>query len=141
MRRQLHVHEAEFPHKKFLTSYFIDGQVLFRIFFFLYYIWQFVSELIEYICINTQKSNTLRFKRNYIMHCQAAKKSDEHGMLFPSSLKIDRTLNSRLIWVQWKFTTPNQYIASPSFCLLRFFFFWPLRYSSYCSKETNSFKW
>ena len=47
-------------------------------------------------------------------------------MLFQSLLKITRTLNTTIIWVQWKFTTPNQYfisIASPSFCLLRFFFF------------------
>ena len=59
--------------------------------------------------INSQKSKAYKFERNYIMHCQRAKKSDEHGMSFQSSLKITRTLNTRLIWVQWKFTTPNHY--------------------------------
>ena len=34
-------------HGKFLTSYFIDSQVFFRIFYFVYGIWQFVSELIK----------------------------------------------------------------------------------------------
>ena len=34
-------------HDKFLTSYFIDSQVFFRIFHFVYGIWQFVSELIK----------------------------------------------------------------------------------------------
>ena len=30
------LHEAGFPHDKFLTSYFIDSQVVFRIFYFIY---------------------------------------------------------------------------------------------------------
>ena len=34
--RQLHLHEAGFPRDKFLTSFFIDSQVFFRIFYFIY---------------------------------------------------------------------------------------------------------
>ena len=47
--------EQDFHVTSFLTSYFIDSQVSFRIFYFIYGIWQFVSELIEYMCINTRK--------------------------------------------------------------------------------------
>ena len=32
----LHEHEAGFPSDKFFTSYFIDSQVFFRIFYFIY---------------------------------------------------------------------------------------------------------
>ena len=39
---------------------------------------------------------------------ESKKKSDEHGMSFQSSLKIYCTLKTRLICIQWKFTTPNQ---------------------------------
>ena len=41
--------EQDFHVTSFLTSYFIDSQVSFRIFYFIYGIWQFVSELIEYV--------------------------------------------------------------------------------------------
>ena len=41
--------EQDFHVTSFLTSYVIDSQVSFRIFYFIYGIWQFVSELIEYV--------------------------------------------------------------------------------------------
>ena len=49
-------------------------------------------------------------------HCRKKrkqKKGDEHGTSFQSSLKINCTLNTRLICIQWKFTTLDE-LASPS---------------------------
>ena len=55
------------------------------------------------------------------------------------SLKINRMLISRLICMQWKFTTPYQ-LASPSkFCSLRLFFFSTTEVITF-SKLINAFK-
>ena len=74
------------------------------------------STICEYACVNTRKSRaSIREK----LH----QKRDEHGASFQSTPKINRMLITRLICIQWKFTTPDQ-LASPSkFCLLGFFFF------------------
>ena len=61
MRRQLYLHEAGFRCDKFLTSYFIDSQVFFRTFYFIYGIWQFVSELIEYYIVAIVHTGLHRF--------------------------------------------------------------------------------
>ena len=58
------------------------------------------------------------------------RKRDENGASFQSSLKINRMLITRLLCIQWKFTTPDQ-LASPSeFCSFNdCSFFRPLTYS------------
>ena len=97
MRRQLHLHEAGFPHKKFLTSYFIDSQVFFRIFYMSYLTicfwidWVHVYKYTKIKGLDSREITSLPVK------------SDEHGMSFQSLLKMK----------QWKFTTPDQ-LASPS---------------------------
>ena len=48
MRRRLILHKTVFPRYTFFTSYLIDSRV-FRV-------RRFVSELVEYACINTRKS-------------------------------------------------------------------------------------
>ena len=61
-------------------------------------------------------------------------------MIFHSSPKVNRTLITGLICIQWKFTTPDQ-LASPSkFCsFLRFFFFSTTEVIT-CSKVINDLK-
>ena len=74
--------------------------------YFLYCI-QFVSELSELNeCVNTQKS----------------RKQDEHGESFQSSPKINCMLITRLICIQWKFTTSNQLASSSTFIKIVLFF-------------------
>ena len=58
--------EQDFHVTSFLTSYFIDSQVSFRIFYFIYGIWQFVSELIEYVYKYT-KIKGLDWREIYII--------------------------------------------------------------------------
>ena len=94
----------DFHVTSFLTSYFIDSQVSFRIFYFIYGIWQFVSELIEYVYKYT-KIKGLDWTE--ITSLPESKKSDEHGMSFRSSLKMK----------QGKFMS-NQ-LATPSAPLIR----------------------
>ena len=104
MRRQLHLHEVGFPHNKFLTFYFIDSQVFFSIFYFIYGIWQFWIDWVHAYKHTKIKGLDLR----EITSLPESKKSDEHGMSFQSSLKMK----------QWKFTTPDQ-LASPPAPLIK----------------------
>ena len=67
---------------------------IFQVICFLYRIRPFVSELIEYACINTRNQGH-PFERNYII--AKAPKRYKHGASFQSSPKINRMLITRLI--------------------------------------------
>ena len=90
----------------------------------LYRFRRFVSELIRTL-VNKRKS----------------RKRGEHSASFPSSPKINRMLYTKLLCIQWKFTTPDQ-LASPSkFCSLRlFFFFRPLKYLNLVFQSNQHFQ-
>ena len=73
--------------------------------YFLYRIRQFVSELIEYGCINTWKSSaSIPQKLHY---CQRAK-TWWTWRIRSVVAENNSMLKSRLSCVQWKFTTPDQ---------------------------------
>ena len=73
--------------------------------YFLYRIRQFVSELIEYGCINTRKSSaSIPQKLHY---CQRAK-TWWTWRIRSVVAENNSMLKSRLSCVQWKFTTPDQ---------------------------------
>ena len=104
MRRQLHLHETGFSHDKFLTSYFIDSQVFFKIIILFYIRYLTICFWIDWIHVHKYtKIKGLDSSMREITPLPESKKSDEHGMSFRSSLKMK----------QWKFTTPDQ-LATPS---------------------------
>ena len=128
MRRRLMLHETGFT--LFFNSYFIDGWVFFRIFTFyilfddLFPNWLFSTRVSDdrkyvcsrrlYACINTRKFKGLDSRDNYIIaRDKKKKKGHGHGAFFQTSLKINGMLIARLLCIQWKFKTPDQF-ASPS---------------------------
>ena len=95
-----------------------------KVFYFLLYrrrYFLFVSELIDLVRVLATTGKRLRsqairvykctkiqgprFQRNYII--ASDQKSDLHGTSFQSSPKINYMLITRLICIQWKFTTPD----------------------------------
>ena len=96
-----------------------------KVFYFLLYwcpYFLFVSELINYGCyrrpeilLRSQAKRLYKytkiqgpwFQRNYII--ARVKKSDLHGTSFQSLLKINHMFIPRLIYIQWKFTTPDHH--------------------------------
>lgn len=97
---------------KFSSGYLLDIYFFFLLdIYFLYHIWQFVSELIEYGCINT-----------WIQGIDSTEIT-----LLPESknmMNMVHNFSHRLSWVQWKFTTPDQFTLLIK--ILHFFGHWSL---------------
>ena len=87
-----------------------------------------------YACINTRKFKGLDSRE--ITSLPDIKKNDLHGTSFQSSPKIDRILNTRLICIQWKFTTPDR----RKFANYDSYFFFDHSVAFTCSKVINAFK-
>ena len=105
MRRQLHLHEAGFPCDKLLTSYFIDSQVFFRIFYY-FYIWHLT------ICFWINWVHVYKYTK-----IKGLDSSTREITSLPESKKVMNMachFSHRWKWnVQGKFTTPDQ-LATPS---------------------------
>ena len=76
------------------------------------------------------------FERNYILDKE--QKSDDQGASFESLPKVNCMLNTRLICIQWKFTTPNQW-ASPSKFYIKILLFSATEVVT-CSRVIKDFK-
>ena len=83
------------------------------------------STMIEYACINTQKSRASI--REKLHHCQTQK----HGVSFQSSQKINPMLITSFICIKWKF-----FITQPVYSLTMEVFTEVFT----CSKVINAFK-
>ena len=83
-----HIYMKQDFRDKFLTSYFIDSQVFFRIFYFI--IWYLtICFWIDWVHVyKYTKIKGLDSSMREITSLPESKKSDEHGMSFRSSLKI-----------------------------------------------------
>ena len=105
MRRQLHLHEAGFPRDKFLTSYFIDSRVFFRIFYYFYMWYLTICFWIDWVHV---------YKYTKIKGLDSCTREITSLPESKTVMNITCHFSHRWKWnVQWKFTTPNQ-LATPS---------------------------
>ena len=102
---------------------------------FLVYNRRFVSELIEYACWDTRKSmQGHQFER---------KRAETWWIWCVTSIiaDINRKLITRLICIQWKFTTPDRIAFLSNFCSCKGSFFFSTIEVFTCYKVINTFKW
>ena len=129
---------GNYIYMKQISSWQVFNFLLYRqssilqIFYFIYGIWQFVSKLIEYMCLNAGKLRAWIRVWEKLHHCQRAKKVMNMACHFTHRWKW------KLFKGSLQHLRPVSHTICPNwsrFCLLRFFFF-----STTCSKVISTFK-
>ena len=129
LERRLILHKTGFPRPKFITPYFIDGQVFF---------WLCSSELTEYACINTWK---LRASIGEKLHHRQRAKRWWTWRVTSITAKNKRSAHYKAHFYTMKVYTirrvgPHQSIEG---LLIKILLFFPTEVFT-CSKVINAFK-